>query len=324
MDAKTAQSVFGAVRQSKKSTSKEETTENFKSSNESLVKKYISLKNQLTQCTKTVEKLRNENVALREKNQELIDASLDRKIELIVEQRVKSRLAHAAVLHKRLFQTIQQTGLELNGIFKDMEPEPSDLITRRAPRMEVNLERVEESPVRQSSVDNYDDENVYGEDDITISSATTSFVQNLENGTPRTKQSGPKGRRSQLFPSLQGCSNMMMNIINVFFVEEVLSGDEVSVVSTVVRRAPMLIAPSATPGGPSKPASRKAATPRFKKPSTPVASPSCDPDEGGPTTVRRQRSAKMNIKSMKEPSTGSKLRRPGKHDEPMPYISSFY
>ncbi|KAF1758380.1 hypothetical protein GCK72_014838 [Caenorhabditis remanei] len=309
MDAKTAQSVFGAVRQSKKSTSKEETTENFKSSNESLVKKYILLKNQLTQCTKTVEKLRNENVALREKNQELIDASLDRKIELIVEQRVKSRLAHAAVLHKRLFQTIQQTGLELNGIFKDMEPEPSDLITRRAPRMEVNLERVEESPVRQSSVDNYDDENVYGEDDITISSATTSFVQNLENGTPRTKQSGPKGRRSQLFPSLQ---------------EEVLSGEEVSVVSTVVRRAPMLIAPSATPGGPSKPASRKAATPRFKKPSTPVVAPSCDPDEGGPSTVRRQRSAKMNIKSMKEPSTGSKLRRPGKHDEPMPYISSFY
>ncbi|EFO92172.1 hypothetical protein CRE_10823 [Caenorhabditis remanei] len=188
----------------------------------------------------------------------------------------------------------------------------------------LGTKRIEESPVRQSSVDNYDDENVYGEDDITISSATTSFVQNLENGTPRTKQSGPKGRRSQLFPSLQGCSNMMMNIINVFFVEEVLSGEEVSVVSTVVRRAPMLIAPSATPGGPSKPASRKAATPRFKKPSTPVVAPSCDPDEGGPSTVRRQRSAKMNIKSMKEPSTGSKLRRPGKHDEPMPYISSFY
>lgn len=310
MDAKTAQSVFGAVRQSKKSTSKEDTTENFKSSNESLIKKYISLKNQLTQCTKTVEKLRNENVALREKNQELIDASLDRKIELIVEQRVKNRLAHAAVLHKKLYETIQQTGLELNGIFKDMEPEPSDLVTRRQPRMEVNLERVEESPVRLSSSDNYADENEYGESDITTSSATTSFIRNLENGTPRTKQSGPKGRRSQLFPSLQ---------------EEVLSGEEVSIVSTAVRRAPLLIAPSATPGGPSKPTARKAQTPRFKKPSTPVVAPNCDDDEeGGPSTVRRPRSAKMNIKSMKEPSTGAKLRRPGKHDEPMPYISSFY
>lgn len=40
--------------------------------------------------------------------------------------------------------------------------------------------------------------------------------------------------------------------------------------------------------------------------------------------VRRQRSAKMNIKSLKEPSGKDKLRRPGKHDEPMPYINTFF
>lgn len=69
MDAKTAQSIFGGIVAAKKRPSKEvpEPTINFKSANDSLVKKNLLLKQQVVQCTKTIEKLRNENVALRQK-----------------------------------------------------------------------------------------------------------------------------------------------------------------------------------------------------------------------------------------------------------------
>lgn len=311
MNAKTAQSLFGATAAPKKPPVKEEPALNLKSTNESLVKKNLQLKQQLVQCTKAMEKLRNENVALRERNQGLIDATLDEKIERIVEERLKKRLAHAAVLHRKLVTNIQQTGLELGAIFKDWEPEPSGLVTRRAPKMEVNLERVEESPPRQHSgstetFEGVENETLMDVEDMSIISSS----QNLECGTPRMKQRASKGRRSELFQSFQE------NIP-----EEAPSTSS----SAVPRRGPMLIAPSATPGLPAKKPARSAPTPRFKKPSTPAPPPVSEDSEMTSTTqVRRQRSAKMNIKSMKEPSSNTKLRRPGKHDEPMPYIDTFF
>ncbi|CCD66579.1 Shugoshin [Caenorhabditis elegans] len=307
MDAKTAQSIFGGIVAAKKRPSKEvpEPTINFKSANDSLVKKNLLLKQQVVQCTKTIEKLRNENVALRQKNQELIDGTLEQRIELIVEQRLKFRLAHAAVLHKKLVQNIQQTGLELDGLFKDLEPEPSGLNTRRPPKLELNLERVDEIPFCQSSMQGEIDENEIRFDNN--SSQSTSSIQNAVNGTPRKKQSVGKGRRSELFQSFNADSSIV---------------EEASTIPTN-RRAPMLIAPSSTPAGPSKPTARKPPTPRFKKPSTPALAPQSDDTELS-STVRRQRSAKMNIKSLKEPSGKDKLRRPGKHDEPMPYINTFF
>lgn len=309
MDAKTAQSVFGGIVQSKKRTSKEEPPINFKSANDSLVKKNLLLKQQLVQYTKTIEKLRNENVSLREKNQELVDATLEEKIELIVEQRVKRRLGHAAVLHKKLVQNIQQTGLELNGIFKGFEPEPSGLVTRRQPKLELNLERLDESPVRNVPLDDYD-ENIEPLEDPVETRVTTS-VATLDAGTPRKKLSAVKGRRSELFQSFDVPGN-----VSAF--------EEAPTTSTNAnRRGPMIIVPSANPGIPSKSMPRKASTPRFKKPSTPAPARSDDDIEVS-STVRRQRSAKMNIKSLKEPSAKDKLRRPGKHDEPMPFINTFF
>ncbi|EGT59830.1 CBN-SGO-1 protein [Caenorhabditis brenneri] len=307
MDARTAQSVFGGIVQSKKPASKEEISINYKTANDSLVKKNLLLKQQLVQFTKTIEKLRNENVSLREKNQALIDATLEKKIELIVEQRVKSRLAHAAVLHKKLVQNIQQTGLELGQMFKELEPEPSSLVTRRQPKLEINLERLDESPVRNIRLEDSNEENadpIEELDETAISYPAT----NLKNETPRKKNSLGKGRRSELFQS---------------FHEQVPTTQEVPSTSNVIRRAPMLIAPIATPGVSSKPTPRKAQTPRFKKPSTPAPAPVSDDIEVS-STARRQRSAKMNIKSFKEPSVRDKLRRPGKHDEPMPFIDTFY
>lgn len=307
MDAKTAQSVFGGNVQSKKPASREEPSINYKTANDSLVKKNLLLKQQLVQFTKTIEKLRNENVSLREKNQALIDATLEKKIELIVEQRVKGRLAHAAVLHKKLVQNIQQTGLELGQMFKEMEPEPSGLVTRRQPKPEINLERLDESPVRNLPLEYSNEENVkpIGElNETAISCSATNF----KNETPRKKMSVGKGRRSELFQS---------------FHEHVPTTEEVPSTSNVIRRAPMLIAPTATPGVLSKPMPRKAPTPRFKKPSTPAPAPISD-DIDISSTARRQRSAKMNIKSFKEPNVRDKLRRPGKHDEPMPFINSFF
>ncbi|CAL2041107.1 hypothetical protein CAEBREN_30873 [Caenorhabditis brenneri] len=307
MDARTAQSVFGGIVQSKKPASKEEISINYKTANDSLVKKNLLLKQQLVQFTKTIEKLRNENVSLREKNQALIDATLEKKIELIVEQRVKSRLAHAAVLHKKLVQNIQQTGLELGQMFKELEPEPSSLVTRRQPKLEINLERLDESPVRNIPLEDSNEENaepIEELDETAISYPATS----LKNETPRKKNSLGKGRRSELFQS---------------FHEQVPTTQEAPSTSNVIRRAPMLIAPIATPGVSSKPTPRKAQTPRFKKPSTPAPAPISDDIEVS-STARRQRSAKMNIKSFKEPSVRDKLRRPGKHDEPMPFIDTFY
>lgn len=308
MNAKTAQSLFGANAPSKKASVKEEPGLNLKSTNESLVKKNLQLKQQLIQCTKAMEKLRNENVALREKNQELIDATLDEKIELIVEQRLKSRLSHAAVLHRKLVQNIQQTGLELSGMFKNLEPEPSGIVTRRPPKMETNLERVDESPIRHVATESFEDEvneTLMDAQDITVASSS----QNLENGTPRMKQRSSKGRRSELFQSFQ----------------EHAPEHAAPTTSTASRRGPMTISPSETPAGPVKKPARAAATPRFKKPSTPAPALISDQSEIPSTSqVRRQRSAKMNIKSMKEPSVHTKLRRPGKHDEPMPYIDTFF
>ncbi|PIC35568.1 hypothetical protein B9Z55_014884 [Caenorhabditis nigoni] len=310
MNAKAAQSLFGAIAPSKKAPTREEPAVNFKSTNESLIKKNLQLKQQLSQCTKALEKLRNENIALREKNQELVDATLEEKIERIVEQRVKSRLAHAAVLHKKLVQNIQQTGLELGGIFKDLEPEPSGMITRRAPKMECNLEKLDESPMRNFPRSEYEEENKSPMNTQNGPSSSSSMTQNLENGTPRMTQRASKGRRSELFTSLH--EN----------VPEEETGEAAPAVG--YKRAPLLIAPSETPGGPPKKAPpRKAPTPRFKKPSTPAPAPISE-DSEMPSTVRRQRSAKMNIKSMKEPSVNSKLRRPGKHDEPMPFIDTFF
>lgn len=306
MDAKTAQSLFGGIVQSKKQVIKEEPSINYKTANDSLVKKNLLLKQQLVQFTKTIEKLRNENVALREKNQALIDATLEKKIELIVEQRVRSRLAHAAVLHKKLVQNIQQTGLELGGLFKDMEPEPSGLVTRRPPKMEISLERLDESPVRHCPLEdvNENEEPIEQLDEIEASSSAAS----MKNDTPRKKHNVVKGRRSELFQS---------------FHENVPTTAEVPTSSNAIRRGPMIIAPTSTPGISSKPIPRKAPTPRFKKPATPAPAPSSDDIEVS-STVRRQRSAKMNIKSYKEPSLQDKLRQPGKHDEPMPFINTFF
>uniref|UniRef100_A0A1I7SY00 Shugoshin_C domain-containing protein n=1 Tax=Caenorhabditis tropicalis TaxID=1561998 RepID=A0A1I7SY00_9PELO len=273
--------------------------------------KNLQLKQQLVQYTKTIEKLRNENVALRERNQELIDGTLEQKVEQIVEQRVKSRLAHAAVLHKKLVRNIQQTGLELSGIFKDLEPEPSVLVTRRQLKHEICLDRLDESPVRYSQSENLDEEkeNSIEKDfePVPSSSAIT-----LANGTPRKAQSIGKGRRSELFHSLSENA-------------EVVEDAPAKSAASTSRRGPVLIAPSATPKPAPKSVSRKAPTPRFKKPSTPAPPPIADDSEMSSTIqVRRQRSAKMNIKSMKEPNMLTKLRRPGKHDEPMPYIDTFF
>lgn len=304
MDAKTAQSVFGGFAQSKKRTSKEEPPVNLKSANDSLVKKNLQLKQQLGQYLKTIENLRNENVALRKKNQELIDGTLEQKIELIVEQRVKNRLGHAAVLHQKLVRTIQQTGLELSGIFKEFEPEANGFVNRRQPKIDVTLERLDESPVRNSEL------NEENEDFTVLQPKNISSAENLATGTPRKKHSGVKGRRSELFQSS--------------FTENVEpTEEEAPSTSTASRRGPMIIAPSATPVGLSKQVPRKAPTPRFKKPSTPApVQPKEDVDIS--STVRRQRSAKINIKSFKEPSSRDKLRRPGKHDEPMPFINTFF
>ncbi|CAI2351183.1 unnamed protein product [Caenorhabditis sp. 36 PRJEB53466] len=318
MDSKTAQSVFGAVPQSKKRTSKEELPVNYKSTNESLVRKNLMYKQQLAQCTKMIEKLRDENVALRQRNQELVDVTDDQKIEMIVEQRVQNRLAHAAVLNQKLVQFLQQTGLEMNGLFKDIETKPSNLNNRRPPKPEINLDRVEESPIRRIEESMVDD--MENDDPVETTSSHLSSAQNLENGTPRKRSDATRGRRSELFQSFNPCA-----------VNDMYSGDASSS-GVSSKRVPMLIVPSATPGiAPKRTApqsaskNRGASVEKFKKPSTPARIARQDESELTDTVkVRRQRSAKMNIKTMKEPSLNAKLRRPGKHDEPMPYIDTFF
>ncbi|KAL6726783.1 hypothetical protein Aduo_008717 [Ancylostoma duodenale] len=53
----------------------------------------------------------------------------------------------------------------------------------------------------------------------------------------------------------------------------------------------------------------------YETPAVPMAE--CD-------TVRRKRAATLKIKSMVEPKLNNKLRRPGRNDEPHPFISSLY
>uniref|UniRef100_A0A8R1E831 Shugoshin C-terminal domain-containing protein n=1 Tax=Caenorhabditis japonica TaxID=281687 RepID=A0A8R1E831_CAEJA len=147
MNAQMAQTIFAAAPVVKKRNSKEDQPTNYKSTNESLVKRNLMYKQQLVQASKTIEKLRDENVALRQRNQELMDTSDERKLELIVEQRVRSRLAHAAVLNKKLVKILQQTGSELTGLFKDFEPaEPSNLNSKRMPKLELSCLRRNRAP----------------------------------------------------------------------------------------------------------------------------------------------------------------------------------
>uniref|UniRef100_A0A8R1HR02 Shugoshin_C domain-containing protein n=1 Tax=Caenorhabditis japonica TaxID=281687 RepID=A0A8R1HR02_CAEJA len=169
---------------------------------------------------------------------------------------------------------------------------------------------LDESPIRKFS--EHEEEENEIPDNAPTSSA--SSAQNLENGTPR--KSATKGRRSELFQE--------------FNFDDTITEQTCPPPATVTRRAPMVIAPSATPTATKKRAAPKSASRRqtpsaqkFKKPSTPAPGDRLN-DSQVTDTVRRQRSAKMNIKTMKEPSLGAKLRRPGKHDEPMPYIDTFF
>lgn len=70
-----------------------------------------------------------------------MDASDNRKIEILVEQRVQSRLAHAAVLNNKLVQILKQTGSEMEGLFKDVQPKQAALINRRMPQASSTLGR---------------------------------------------------------------------------------------------------------------------------------------------------------------------------------------
>ncbi|CAI5447803.1 unnamed protein product [Caenorhabditis angaria] len=298
MDSQKAQNIFASTSSTvilKRSSSSSNANPNLKESmnykvlNETLLRKIQQLKKQLNDAEKGMDRLRAENMELREVNQKLISEGEEERINVIVNQRVQKKLAHFASIGQRTIQFLQNAGNDMTEAIKDIQVQadvndPPTKRIRKKLSADPNLEKVEESPIRIASTS----EN----NTITISDSgeeeTTPKMENIS-----TIDRKNKGRRSALLD----------------FNSQIAA--ETPKVAPVVgsKRQPLFIKPE-TPKNNKK---------DRKNYQTPVVEKK---DEPSCSTARPMRSARP--KSLKEPSLGSKMRNPGKFDEPCPFISTSY
>ncbi|CAB3401631.1 unnamed protein product [Caenorhabditis bovis] len=162
----------------------------YKHQNESLLKKVLQLQALNSKSEKTIERLQKENNELRIQNQKLREGLDEEKIDIIVAQRLKSKLAHISAISQRTIQFLQTAGLSLQEAVKEIEPEPSaPPPTRKKLSAAPNLENLQESPIskrsRETDVDN--DENLFARPKKGRRSALIGHIAE----TPRSSKPAP-------------------------------------------------------------------------------------------------------------------------------------
>ncbi|CAJ0598981.1 unnamed protein product [Cylicocyclus nassatus] len=265
--------------------------DSYQRANQSLVLKVHRLEAELARSRKCIEELRTENASLKRKLYDVERLEGNERIEMLVEQRIKSKMDHLNHIGSRTISHLESAALNLRKSFEEFgvhinstsnqanenvaRTKRSSLFTDGQPR----LNGVVESPplVKEASVQK--DEN--------------SLPQ--ESETPRAKSARRKPRRSELFQTYRP--------------EEITETPRISIDTTEAGSIEDTL--EATPEASATPRER----PYFETPAVPFSE--CD-------TVRRKRTATLKIKSFAEPRLNSKLRRPGRNDEPHPFVSSIY
>ncbi|GMS89234.1 hypothetical protein PENTCL1PPCAC_11409 [Pristionchus entomophagus] len=259
-------SLFGSLLGGSTSTSKDTAPEiasgeDYRKSNQTLVIRNCQLKSELSKIKKEMDSLRFENESLRDRLSQIESATEDERIEMIVSQRVESRVKQIKFMVDRSVKFMQKTSDDLAGIFGNIDEQQennSNAINERKSTQPLarkpTLSKVEESPLRRSS---------HPPIEVSLPSGPSSSSHSSE--TPRMVPPHPRRGKS-----------------------------------------PLRIRPQ---------------TPKRERGSTPTpSSPPIHPFDGILDSTRRKRSATLKIQSFKEPSLGTKLRRPAGFDPTKDYI----
>lgn len=281
-----------------------EDPEKYRKTNDSLVAKVIQLKSELTMSRKLIDKLRKENEALQEQNRELSTTTEDERIEILVSQRVKKKLQSLTVLNEKALDTLQGTITQWRSEIDNLKvQEPSGVIGR--PRQTLSekpkLKNVEEEPLVSTNMVPEDESGSDVEDEPKkVERSLSSVKRGRRSGfvEPPTEFLAPKPRLSS-----KGAEK-----------ESTATGKTGSRGSVGNRRN--------VPETPKMNGRQRKPLAVSEVSFTPVAK--AEVESGVGDTVRRKRLAAAKIGSLKEPATGNKLRRPGKYDEPVPYVSTFF
>ncbi|CAD6185864.1 unnamed protein product [Caenorhabditis auriculariae] len=309
-------SIFGKKKETGQNvpstSSKPDENDDYKKSNGSLVMKILQLKNENAQNRKTMDKLRAENEELREINRSLSAANEEERIEMIVAQRVKTKMAHLNAMNQRTISFLQSMTSDYQDAMKDFKElegitvqpaKPSRVRSQLA--VPTSLSSVDEAPLvplkrvplkilpLENEVRSLVEEQ---DDDVT---PTVSPVKRDAAVTQRRKPRS-SGKKSETPPKT---------------VRRGVKSDSAAL--KVISNNNALETPQRHPARVQK---NRSDSEGFVVPATPTAPADFDGDS---QTVRRKRAAAAKVTSMAEPKLSGKLRRPGKYDEPVPFISNY-
>ncbi|KAK6743600.1 hypothetical protein RB195_010713 [Necator americanus] len=261
-------------------------------SNQSLVLKVHRLEAEIARSRKVIEGLRTENASLRKKIYDIERLDCNERIEAIVEERIKRKMDQLSCISSRTVAHLQKAALDLKNAFVDF----GVLVDTTSSSSNCDILGSKRSTL-----------NTYGEPSLSVVSESPPLAANgvlnyrgkenrersLERETPsRTWSTRSKSRRSELFRPGRVEIRENPNPLDI------LEAPAVRNSSSPTSTPPLL-----------------SSRPFFETPAVPLSD--CD-------TVRRKRTATLKIKTMAEPKLNNKLRRPGRNDEPHPFISSLY
>ncbi|KAK5971878.1 Shugoshin [Trichostrongylus colubriformis] len=265
--------------------------------NQSLVWRILRLEAELVNSRKQVEELRKENELLKKRMEECGGLENAEKIEALVEERIKRKMDKLGHISRRTIAFLNKSASTLKNAFEDfgieLIPDANYSLEEEAgnnskARLTISgkphLDPVSESPPLVLKLQAVHESGESCE-------ASRPFD---ENETPTGALITRRPRRSELF------------VRN----HNIHGGDyENDFRQTLVNEC-------SSPSGDMDSAATPSAQSKRPVLDTP-AIPWMETD-----TVRRKRTATMKIKTLAEPKLNSKLRRPGRNDEPIPFISS--
>lgn len=275
--------------------------EYYAKTNQSLVMRIHRLEVDLANSRKLVEQLRSENFSLKQKLSDSENRENGEEIEALVNERVKRKMDRIGYISRRAIAFLQKTAVNLKDAYEDfgiaLEVETDSLpgensesrcrLSSLVADGEPRLEPVSESPCLDLEALKAVGKN----DDVVLRFQASE--------TPACAKTGRGPRRSELFRPPCRIQSPECEEDAPQLQAEPSPNENVTACS--------LATPLALP--------RRSARPILDTPAVPWV------DTG---TVRRKRTATLKIKTMAEPKLNSKLRRPGRDDEPHPFITSMH
>ncbi|PIO73626.1 shugoshin [Teladorsagia circumcincta] len=269
--------------------------DHYAKTNQSLVLKIHYLEVELARSRKLNDELRNENEMLRKRMAECSEVDSPGRIEALIEERLKRKMEKLDCISRRMIASLHKSASTLKDAFEDfgielmseathMPEEGNDPRKRLTDNGRPRLSSVSESPPL-----------------VTKSQETSKHIENRENNrplgdgeTPTGTQTAGRPRRSELFGRSRNVhiTDSDEKFSQIGAETSPCLGEKVETLETppVNSKRPILDTP---------------------------AVPWMETD-----TVRRKRTATLKIKTLVEPKLNSKLRRPGRNDEPHPFVSS--